>query len=160
MITIGIDAHKHLYVATVLDAAGREIDRWEGPNSPDGWAALPAWGRSHGRRTPRRCGIKGAATEARLRPGLRADILHGLGCVANGLSTFRQNRAIAPEAEPSSSRAASPVPCPRPYGHFPSCVQPAVAACSQWLSWLADRRIARDTWSNRSRPRFLIVDID
>ena len=44
MITIGIDAYKHLHVATALDAAGRELDRWEGPNSPDGWAALLAWG--------------------------------------------------------------------------------------------------------------------
>lgn len=60
MITIGIDAHKHLHVATALDAAGRELDRWQGPNSPDGWAALLAWGRSLRRRAPRRWGIEGA----------------------------------------------------------------------------------------------------
>jgi len=51
MITIGVDAHKHLHVATALDAAGRQVDRWE---------ALLAWGRSHRRRAPRRWGIEGA----------------------------------------------------------------------------------------------------
>jgi hypothetical protein len=40
MITIGIDPHKQVHVAIALDAVGREIDRWEGPNSPGGWAAL------------------------------------------------------------------------------------------------------------------------
>ena len=60
MITIGVDAHKHLHVATALDAAGRHVDRWEGPNSPDGWEALLAWGRSHRRRAPRRWGVEGA----------------------------------------------------------------------------------------------------
>jgi transposase len=59
MITIGVDAHNHLHVATALDAAGRVIDRWQGPNSPDGWAALLAWGRSQRRRAPRRWGIEG-----------------------------------------------------------------------------------------------------
>jgi hypothetical protein len=62
MITIGIDAHKHLHVAIALNANGREVDRWEGPNSPDGWAALLAWGRALGRRTPRRWGVEGPAT--------------------------------------------------------------------------------------------------
>jgi len=60
MITIGVDAHKQVHAATALDAAGREVDRWEGPNSPDGWAALLAWGRSLRRRAPRRWGIEGA----------------------------------------------------------------------------------------------------
>jgi transposase len=60
MITIGIDAHKHLHVAVALDQAGREVDRWQGPNSPEGWAALLTWGRSKGKRTPRRWGIEGA----------------------------------------------------------------------------------------------------
>jgi transposase len=43
MLSIGIDAHKHVHVAVALDAAGRVIDRWRGPNSPAGWQAVSAW---------------------------------------------------------------------------------------------------------------------
>ncbi len=60
MITIGVDAHKHLHVATALDAAGRELDQWQGPNSPEGWAALRAWGESHSAGASRQWGIEGA----------------------------------------------------------------------------------------------------
>ncbi len=38
MITIGVDAHKSVHASVALDDAGREIDRWRGPNSPAGWA--------------------------------------------------------------------------------------------------------------------------
>ena len=47
MITIGVDAHKAVHAAVALDDAGREIDRWRGPNSASGWAALAAWAAAH-----------------------------------------------------------------------------------------------------------------
>jgi hypothetical protein len=43
MITIGVDAHKWEYVAVVLDEAGRELDRWRGPNSAEGWLKMLLW---------------------------------------------------------------------------------------------------------------------
>ena len=33
MITIGVDAHKQVHVATALDDAGRDLANWRGPNS-------------------------------------------------------------------------------------------------------------------------------
>ena len=43
MITIGVDAHKHVHVALALDEAGREMNRWRGPNSPAGWREVSSW---------------------------------------------------------------------------------------------------------------------
>jgi transposase len=43
MIAIGVDAHKRLHAAVAVDAAGRELDRWQGANDPAGWTALHAW---------------------------------------------------------------------------------------------------------------------
>ena len=37
MLTIGVDAHTRVHAAGALDDAGREVGRWRGPNSPDGW---------------------------------------------------------------------------------------------------------------------------
>jgi transposase len=47
MITIGVAAHKSVHAAVALEEAGRELARWRGPNSPQGWA-------------PRQWGIAGA----------------------------------------------------------------------------------------------------
>ena len=58
MITIGVDAHKRVHMAVALDAAGREVARWRGPNSADGWQQLRAWGAALGARC--RWGIEGA----------------------------------------------------------------------------------------------------
>ncbi len=44
MITIGVDAHKRVHMAVALDAAGREVAQWRGPNSPGGWQQLLIWG--------------------------------------------------------------------------------------------------------------------
>jgi transposase len=62
MITIGVDAHKSVHAAVALDAAGRELDRWRGPNSPLGWARLAGWAAAHAARAgaERRWGIEGA----------------------------------------------------------------------------------------------------
>jgi len=43
MITIGVDANEHVHVALALDEAGREMDRWRGPNSPAGWREVSSW---------------------------------------------------------------------------------------------------------------------
>lgn len=44
MITIGVDAHKRVHMAVAVDAAGRELARWRGPNSIAGWCELARWG--------------------------------------------------------------------------------------------------------------------
>jgi transposase len=58
MITLGVDAHKQIHVAVALDDAGRELDRWRGANSPEGWADLRTWAIAAG--TERQWGIEGA----------------------------------------------------------------------------------------------------
>jgi transposase len=58
MITLGVDAHKQVHVAVALDDAGRELDRWRGANSPDGWETLRTWAVSIG--DERQWGIEGA----------------------------------------------------------------------------------------------------
>jgi len=58
VITLGVDAHKQVHVAVALDDAGREIDRWRGSNSPEGWEALRVWAVAWGEE--RQWGIEGA----------------------------------------------------------------------------------------------------
>ena len=43
MLTVGVDAHKRVTMAVAIDAAGREVVRWRGPNSVAGWQQLAAW---------------------------------------------------------------------------------------------------------------------
>jgi transposase len=58
MITIGVDAHKHVHVALALNDAGREVGDWRGPNSEQGWANLARWAASLA--DERQWGIEGA----------------------------------------------------------------------------------------------------
>jgi len=58
MLTIGVDAHKRVNMAVAIDAAGREVARWRGPNSVEGWQQLAAWASALG--SDRRWGIEGA----------------------------------------------------------------------------------------------------
>ena len=58
MLTIGVDAHKRTNMAVAIDAAGREVARWRGPNSVDGWRQLAAWAATLGEDA--RWGIAGA----------------------------------------------------------------------------------------------------
>ena len=58
MITIGVDAHKQVHVAVALDEAGRTLQQWRGPNSPEGWQQLHQWAVAVG--GPRQWGIEGA----------------------------------------------------------------------------------------------------
>lgn len=58
MITIGVDAHKRLHQAVATDERGRELDRWQGTNSPAGWEDLAAWAQALG--DERQWGVEGA----------------------------------------------------------------------------------------------------
>lgn len=58
MITLGVDAHKREHVAVVLDEAGRELGRWRGPNSAEGWLKMLGWASSLD--IIRRWGVEGA----------------------------------------------------------------------------------------------------
>ncbi len=58
MITVGVDAHKRVHMAVAVDAAGREVARWRGPNSPAGWRQVGEWATALG--MPCRWGIEGA----------------------------------------------------------------------------------------------------
>ncbi len=58
MLTIGVDAHKRVNMAVAIDAAGREVARWRGPNSVDGWRQLAEWAAALGEDA--RWGIEGA----------------------------------------------------------------------------------------------------
>lgn len=44
MWIIGVDCHKQVHVAVVVDDQGRECGRWRGANTPDGWRQLRDWG--------------------------------------------------------------------------------------------------------------------
>jgi transposase len=58
VISIGVDAHKRMHVASALDAHGRELGSWRGPNSARGWDSFSQWLESLG--DERRVGIEGA----------------------------------------------------------------------------------------------------
>ena len=58
MITIGVDAHKHVHVALAVDEVGREVEAWKGPNSASGWSDLLEWAEHLG--SARQFGVEGA----------------------------------------------------------------------------------------------------
>jgi transposase len=58
VITLGVDAHKQVHVATALDDTGHEISHWRGPNSASDWQDLLDWATRIG--GPRQWGIEGA----------------------------------------------------------------------------------------------------
>ncbi len=58
MLTIGVDAHKQVHAAVAVDDAGREVARWRGPNSVEGWQQVSHWASTFGQ--PCRWGIEGA----------------------------------------------------------------------------------------------------
>ncbi len=58
MIAIGVDAHKGIHMAVAVDEAGREVARWRGPNSVEGWQQVAAWASALG--SAHRWGIEGA----------------------------------------------------------------------------------------------------
>jgi hypothetical protein len=45
MLTVGADAHKQTNMAVAIDATGREVARWRGPNSVAGWQQVACAGR-------------------------------------------------------------------------------------------------------------------
>jgi transposase len=60
MITIGVDAHKRIHAATVLDERGQALGHRQEPNSAAGWAALLGWAAGLSAGQPRQWGIEGA----------------------------------------------------------------------------------------------------
>ena len=58
MLTIGVDAHKRIHMAVAVDAGGREVARWRGANSVEGWRQVAAWATGLGGDI--RWGIEGA----------------------------------------------------------------------------------------------------
>jgi transposase len=58
MITLGVDAHKKLHVATAVDETGRDLGSWRGPNTPAGWQDALTWASGLG--VTRQWGIEGA----------------------------------------------------------------------------------------------------
>jgi transposase len=62
-LIIGVDAHQRVHAAVAIDAAGRAVARWRGPNSPAGWQELQAWGAAQS--TERCWGIEGTGQYGR-----------------------------------------------------------------------------------------------
>ena len=60
MVTIGVDAHKSLHAATVLDERGQVLGHRQEANSAPGWAALLRWAVELSGSDPRQWGIEGA----------------------------------------------------------------------------------------------------
>ena len=63
MITIGVDAHKRVNEAVLIDTDGAEVGRWRGANDAAGWQQLHAYSVSFGDK--RRFGIEGAGALGR-----------------------------------------------------------------------------------------------
>ncbi len=80
MLTIGVDAHKRVHMAVAVDAAGREVSRWRGPNSVEGWQTLTRWAVDLG--AVSRWGVEGAWNYGR---GLAQYL------VANGAAVYEVN---------------------------------------------------------------------
>ena len=58
MFTMGVDAHKKLHLAVVLDSQERELSSWRGTNSERGWESFSHWLQQF--EGDRRIGIEGA----------------------------------------------------------------------------------------------------
>src|SRR3954452_8394239 len=58
MLTVGVDAHKGTNMAVALDAAGREVARWRGPNNAAGRQQGAGWAATLGPEV--QWGIEGA----------------------------------------------------------------------------------------------------
>ena len=58
MVTIGVDAHKHVHQALAVDDTGTILGMWRGANTPDGWQELHSWAAALP--APRQWGIEGA----------------------------------------------------------------------------------------------------
>lgn len=63
LVFIGVDAHKRQHAAVAVDALGRELQRWAGANSIQGWLKLQTWAEQFGAEC--RWGIEGAGSNGR-----------------------------------------------------------------------------------------------
>ena len=75
MVTIGVDAHKGLHAATVLDERGQVLGHRQEANSAEGWTALLRWAVALGGDEGRQWGIEGAGYYGR---GLAQMLLAGV----------------------------------------------------------------------------------
>ncbi len=63
MLTIGVDAHKHIHQALALDDTGTVLGAWRGANTVAGWQQFLAWAAMLP--DPRQWGIEGASQYGR-----------------------------------------------------------------------------------------------
>ncbi len=87
MLTIGVDAHTRMHVAVAVDEVGREVARWRGANSREGWRRMLDWASELG--GLRRWGIEGAWNHGR---GLAQHL------VAAGEAMFDVNARLTAES--------------------------------------------------------------
>ena len=60
MVTIGVDAHKSMHAATVVDERGQVVGHRQEANSAQGWATLLHWAEELSGEEARQWGIEGA----------------------------------------------------------------------------------------------------
>ncbi len=85
MLTVEGAAHKRTNMAVAIDAAGREVARWRGPHSVEGWQQLAAWAKA--RDAGVRWGIAGAWNDGR---GLAQQVVEaGATCAGRLLYPWR-----------------------------------------------------------------------
>lgn len=60
MWAIGVDSHRQVLSAVVVDAQGRVCAHWQGPNQASAWLELHGWVAAQGGDAPRHWGIEGS----------------------------------------------------------------------------------------------------
>jgi transposase len=93
MLTVGVDAHKWGIAAVAIDAVGREVAGWRGPNSPAGWRDLEIWSATLGDAC--QWGIEGAWNHGR---GLAQHL------VAAGAAVYEVNARLTAEGRRRARR--------------------------------------------------------
>jgi transposase len=93
MLTVGVDAHKTTIMAVAVDAVGREVARWRGPNTVAGWQAVVTWSTTLD--GPCQCGIEGAWNYGR---GLAQHL------VALGATVYEVNSRLTAEGRRRARR--------------------------------------------------------
>ena len=105
LVTGGIDTHKEIHVAAVVDALGAEIATRAFPTTEDGYRALAGWLGSHGELV--RVGIEGCGSwGAGIARHLRSDSV----TVVEINRPNRQTRRRSGKSDPLDALAAAGVP--------------------------------------------------
>ena len=125
----GIDTHKHLHHAAVLDTAGRLLGHAGFPTSAAGHAALLGWLASHGQLQA--VGVEGTGSYGagltRFLVGQRVKVVESTGKIARtvGPAARPTHWTLSGPPGPCSPRPPTPPPKPKPARSRPS-------ACSVW----------------------------